>query len=142
MFRVESKINNKMNNKKCLSICHPRDFIWTLISKHDLTMSKIPSIEKIRKRNRRHVIDLAGHGTIFIFELGFLVSFSIFGPLLPDRYKFVSRCLPMSSYGVCAIVNFAFSDIMHSEVSQMMDVMAGDARKTVGFFKFVKRSIW
>ena len=103
-------------------------------------MSKILSVDKIRRRTRRNAIDFAGHAMLFFVELGLLVIFSVSGQFVPKKHKFLVRCLMMSSYGICACINFLSSDILQNETSQIMDGMIGNAITPLAILKFV--GVW
>ena len=117
------------------SICH-------FLVMHDRSMGQLLTSERLRRRTRKNVIDLAGHGLNFACEMGFLIVFSISSRYFDEKTpKIIFRSLIMSAYGGFAIVSVIFSPLLRNELREMLPATKPSIQTFNKFCNTFRRSL-
>ena len=90
---------------------------YRFLFKHDQSLSNVLSKEKIKRRVRKNVINLAGHGIRFALKmLNLLITVLMHISIIRNEDQIFMRAYIMSSYGISAILYVTFSDKLKDEI--------------------------
>ena len=90
---------------------------------HVNSLNLVLTREQEKKKRRKNVIDMAGHGITFGLELLFVILqfVPVPAPLKTTLVDFLWRCVLMSPYGIYAMVNLAFSASLREEMYLLLE---------------------
>ena len=119
--------NQKVNYKEGLVMLSAALFIllelicyiitYRFLFKHDQSLSNVLSKEKIKRRVRKNVINLAGHGIRFALKmLNLFITVLMHISIMKNEDQIFMRAYIMSSYGISAILYVTFSDKLKDEI--------------------------
>ena len=79
--------------------------LFSFLNKHDRSMRTMLSENVIKGRLKKNAIDSAGHAINFAIELLLLIIAAIGGYWTPDKYRWLTRCFTISTYGILSAIH-------------------------------------